>query len=293
MAADNRHLLSLSSIGQTSAPSRWRTEAMRAHRAPRLIFFTKGQGRITIAGLTSGYTANNLIFLPAGTMYGFEVGPTTFGHMLAIPHAMAGEWPESHVHLRLRDVHMQKDIASAFDSLERELKSDRAGHARAAHYHLGLLAVLFERALERQEGTPPDARAGSAAAQLVAAFTALVERDYAKGRAIADFARALGVTPTHLTRCVRRTCGKSAHDLLTDRILYEARRQLSETRRPVAEIAAALGFSSPAYFSRAFHAAVGVSPSRFRRQSAETGGISPRPARPFAQELTRGLGNLG
>ncbi|WP_235924070.1 helix-turn-helix domain-containing protein [Pseudoroseicyclus tamaricis] len=289
---DERQVLSLASIGQTAQPNRWRTEAMRAHSSPRLIFFTKGQGRITIAGLTSGYTANNLIFLPSGTMYGFEVGPTAFGHLLAIPAAMAGEWPDVPVHLRLRDVLAQKEITQVFDNLERELKSDRAGHARAAHYHLGLLAVHFERALERHEAESPDARAETAAARLVAAYTGLVERDYAKGLGIAHFARALGVTPTHLTRSCRRTCGKSAHDLLTDRILFEARRRLAETRTPIREIAASLGYSSAAYFSRAFQGGVGLSPSAFRRQSSDTAGQSPRAGSSVAQDVSRRAGKF-
>jgi len=77
---------------------RWRTEAMRSHSSPRLIFVGRGQGRITIAGLTSGFGANNLIYIPAGTMYGFEVGPTVFGQMLTIPAAMSTEWPLEPIH---------------------------------------------------------------------------------------------------------------------------------------------------------------------------------------------------
>ena len=81
--------LALTPIAQNPSTGRWRTEAMRSHATPRLLFITKGQGRITIAGLTSGYGPNNLIFIPAHTMYGFDVGPTVFGQMLTIPAAMA------------------------------------------------------------------------------------------------------------------------------------------------------------------------------------------------------------
>jgi len=56
---------------------RWRTEAMRSHATPRLLFIAKGQGRITIAGLTSGYGPNNLIYLPAHVMYGYEARRST------------------------------------------------------------------------------------------------------------------------------------------------------------------------------------------------------------------------
>ena len=271
MADDPANRLSLSPIAQNAAQGRWRTEAMRSHATPRLIYISRGQGRITVAGLTSGYGPNNLIFVPAGTMYGFELGPMAFGLMLAIPTAMAGEWPDDAVHLRLRDVVAQKDLASLFDALDRELGSARSGHARAAHYHLGLLAVFFERQIALHVPDSNDARGQTAAARLVAAYTDLIARDFRRGLGVADFARNLGVTPTHLTRVCKATCGQSAHALLTDRLLFEARILLRDTRAPVQDIAATLGFSSPAYFSRAFAARTGASPRTFRRTAPPVG----------------------
>jgi AraC family transcriptional regulator, transcriptional activator of pobA len=270
MTDDAANRLALTAITHAPQTQRWRTEAMRSHATPRLIYISKGQGRITVAGLTSGYGPNNLIFIPAGTMYGYEVGPTVFGLILQIPAAMGAEWPDEAVHLRLKDVHAQKEIAGLFDNLERELKSRKSGHSRAAHYHAGLLAVFFDRQLESRPADAADVRTTTAAARLVAAYTDLVERDFRSGRGVAGFARDLGVTPTHLTRTCRQTCGRSALALLNDRILFEARRLLRDSRLPVQEIAAALGFSSPAYFSRTFHAQAGTTPSAFRRAPQAT-----------------------
>ncbi len=268
-SADQR--LMLTPIAPNPQAGRWRTEAMRSHATPRLLFIAKGQGRITIAGLTSGYGPNNLIYLPAHVMYGYEVGPTVYGQILTIPAAMAHEWPDEVVHLRLRDVVAQKELATIFDSLEREVKSGRSAHSRAAHYHLGLLGVYFERQMEAHAGDPRDERAASAAARLVAAYTDLIERDFHLPRGVADYAARLGVTPTHLTRCCRITCGRSAHMLLKDRVIYEARLLLRETRTPVQDIARALGFASPAYFTRAFQLRTGQTPSGFRRNPAPAG----------------------
>ena len=256
--------LSLHPVAQNSQAGRWRTEAMRSHATPRLLFIARGQGRITIAGLTSGYGANNLIFIPAHTMYGFEVGPTVFGQIVAIPAAMAGEWPDEPIHLRLRDVAVQKEFTGLLDGLERELTSDRPGRQRAAHYRLGLLSVFFERQQDQRADTA-DPRHDSSAARLVAAYTDLIERDYRVGRRVSDYAADLGVTPTHLTRCCKRTCGRSALELLNDRVHYEACVLLRDTARPVQDIARDLGFRSPAYFSRAFQSRAGRTPSDFRR----------------------------
>lgn len=268
-----KNRLSLSPIAQNSTAGRWRTEAMRSHASPRLILISKGQGRITVAGLTSGYGPNNLIYIPAHVMYGFEVGPSVYGQMLAIPAAMAAEWPEGPVHLRLRDVTAQKEIAGLYDNLEREILSQKTGHSRAAHYHVGLLSVFFQRQLDIRAPDQSDNRTRSAAARLVAAYTDLVERDFRQHQGVSDYARALGVTPTHLTRCCKFTCGRSALALLNDRIIYEARILLQENRLPVQQIARDLGFASPAYFSRSFRARAGVTPSAFRRKATATSAV--------------------
>lgn len=260
--------LALTPIAQNPAHGRWRTEAMRSHATPRLIIISKGQGRITIAGLTSGYGPNNLILIPANTMYGFDVGQTVFGQMLTIPAAMASEWPDEATHLRLRDVGAQKELSNIIEALERELKSSAQTHARAAHYHLGLLAVFFERQLNATPSDTFKARSQTTSARLVAAFTDLIARGYRSDHGVAEYAHALGVTPTHLTRCCNQTCGKSALALLRDRVHYEACVMLRETRTPVNEIAAQLGFHSAAYFSRSFAAQTGATPSKFRKFGA-------------------------
>jgi len=260
--------LSLTAVGYSAQTGRWRTEAMRSHASPRLLFIAKGQGRITIAGLTSGYGPNNLIYIPAGTMYGYEVGPTVFGQMLTIPRAMAAEWPEEPTHLRLRDVTAQKELAGLFDNLERELQSGKSGHSRAAHYHLGIMSVFFERMQSSQPVEADRDRSKTASARLVAAYSDLVERDFRSKTAISGYAAALGVTPTHLTRCCRQTCGRSALAIPNDRVLYEARVMLRESRTPVQEIAKSLGFASPAYFTRSFQQATGLTPTGFRRGAA-------------------------
>jgi len=260
--------LAMTPIAYNQLAGNWRTEAMRSHATPRLIYITKGPGRITVAGMTHGYGPNNLIYLPAHVMYGYEAGPSVFGTMLTIPKAMADEWPDETVHLRLRDVHNQRQATAMFEAIEQELQAAQQTHSRAAHYHLGLLSVFFERQITLSPArTSPDRTEGTAA-KLVAAYTDLIERDFKTAQGVAEFAAALGVTPTHLTRCCNQTCGRSALALLRDRITYEACVLLRETETPVAQIANDLGFRSAAYFTRSFQAKMGNTPSHFRKNGA-------------------------
>ena len=77
---------------------------------------------------------------------------------------------------------------------------------------------------------------------------------------------ALSITPTHLNRVTRAATGDTASHLILNRLIREARRNLVYTNLPVSTIAYALGFDDPAYFSRVYAAATGLSPRAFRAQ---------------------------
>ncbi|MEM9844925.1 MAG: AraC family transcriptional regulator, partial [Pseudomonadota bacterium] len=124
-----------------------------------------------------------------------------------------------------------------------------------------LLTVWLRRAMVAEE-TPA---APSASQRLVDAFCALVERDYTLGLPMQEYARRLGVTPTHLTRVCKATTGMTALEILTGRVLYAARDMLETTRLPANQIAARLGFRSAAYFSRFIHNHTGHPPRALRK----------------------------
>ena len=104
-----------------------------------------------------------------------------------------------------------------------------------------------------------------AARRLARAYADLLEKEFRSGKGVSAFARDLGVTATHLTRVCNKTCGRSASDLLHDRVIFEARRLLTETRTPIQNVSESLGFTSPAYFTRAFQHRTGKTPSAFRK----------------------------
>ncbi len=252
----------LVAIPRLAAGGRWRVEAMRSLSEPCLLWFTKGQGRITIGGVTRGYTAHNAIFIPAGVMHGFEVGPQVFGTAVFFGKDCGLALPAQPQHLRIREVHAQQEVNVLLDMIQREIDSETPAHDRAATHYLGLLGVWLERQAVR---AAPETVRPDAARRLVTRYTALMERQFRTGAGVGEIAAELGVTATHLTRCCRETCGRSAIDLLQDRRIFEARRLLAETDTPVGRIGTSLGFTSPAYFTRAFQHLTGLSPTAFRR----------------------------
>jgi AraC family transcriptional regulator, transcriptional activator of pobA len=249
-------------LTRLAANGRWRVEAMRSLSEPCLLNFTKGMGRITVAGMTRGYSAGCVVFIPAGVMHGFEMGPHVLGTALFMGRDSNVHLPDSAQHFRLRDGKAQYELNAMLDMITREMDTATPSGLRAAHCHLGLLSVWLERqaTLAGVNAKRPDA-----AHRLVARFSEVMEQTFRSGANIADIAAQLDVTPTHLTRCCRAASGRSAIELLQDRRLFEARKLLLDTKMPVGDISAALGFTSAAYFTRAFQNHTGLSPSAFRK----------------------------
>ncbi len=239
---------------------------MRSYGAPVLLWFTRGQGRITMNGRTSGYTAHNAVFIPAGTMHGFEMNSTVHGMIVVFPAGVEEQLslPDDPVHLRLTDAEQHIELNRLIDAIQTELENGAAASDRALLSHAGLLSVWIERQMRGHEVEEPRE---DASVRLAAAFTSLVEQDFHSPKTVRDYAKTLGVTPTHLSRVCNKACGRPASAILADRVHYEARRLLTETHMPVKDIARALGFASPAYFTRAFTQHTGRTPSAFRRGS--------------------------
>jgi AraC family transcriptional activator of pobA len=84
---------------------------------------------------------------------------------------------------------------------------------------------------------------------------------------VADYADALGITPSHLNTVCKQLTGKSTLEVVHERLGLAARRELAYTERNIAGVAHRLGFEDPSYFTRFFKRETGVTPGEFRRRS--------------------------
>lgn len=251
-------------LAQWAGPARWKAELPHSHDTHSILWITRGQGRCLLDGIRRGVGVHNAVIIPAGTLFSTDLARLGFGLVCAIPPSEAVPMPDSAQLLRLRDVHAQSELTTILETMQREDKAQRPFSDEAMRAHAVLLGVWLRRTMIEQD---PDPARPPAAERLVRAYAALIERDYATGKPMADFARALGVTPTHLTRTCRQCAGMSASQLLTQRILHAARSLLEHSDHPFNRIAAMLGFRSAAYFSRFMLHHTGQTPTQQRREA--------------------------
>ena len=79
-----------------------------------------------------------------------------------------------------------------------------------------------------------------------------------------DYAGLLHISAKALNKASKARFNKTLSDLIAERIIFEGKRELYLTSKPVKEIAFELGYTDEFYFSRFFKHNVGVSPQVFR-----------------------------
>jgi AraC family transcriptional activator of pobA len=104
--------------------------------------------------------------------------------------------------------------------------------------------------------------------ELTEKFLTLVEEKYIEEKTVMFYAAALTISPRHLSRVVKDSTGKLPHELIAERVIQEAKLQLTSFNARVSVVADFLKFGDQSLFGRFFKRYTGVSPNEYRRQYA-------------------------
>jgi len=96
-------------------------------------------------------------------------------------------------------------------------------------------------------------------------FEKLVDTHFIDKKSASAYANLLNISQKHLNRIVKSITQKTTTEIITERIVLEAKRQLLYTDKTLNEIASDLGFVDYTYFSRLFKKQVLVTATEFRK----------------------------
>ena len=96
-------------------------------------------------------------------------------------------------------------------------------------------------------------------------FEKLIEQNFTTKRLPKEYVEILFVTPNHLNALCNQLIGKSAGDIIRNRVLLEAKRLLVNSNQNISEIAWQLKFEDNSYFSKFFKKNEGITPDEFRK----------------------------
>ena len=245
----------------------WRFPPHRHARLHQLLLIESGGGRATLEGRDHALGPMRLINVPVGSVHGFNFVRGTEGWVLTIATEVLDEvlMPSE----GLTSVLGQPTVLRGTGAMRAAMKqifAEFAGqHFARAHLLRSLAGTLFGLVARELSGSK-GSQGPAAQPDLLQRFHELVEQHFLEHWTVAQYADALSVTPTHLSRLARAATGHSASHVILNRVVREARRNLVYTNLPISAIAYALGFKDPAYFSRVYSTATGFSPRVFRDQ---------------------------
>lgn len=93
-----------------------------------------------------------------------------------------------------------------------------------------------------------------------------IDTNYLKEKSANYYAKKLNISSKHLNRIVKSTLDKTTSELISERILLEAKRMIVHTNNSLNTISELLGYEDYAYFSRIFKSKTKITPLAFKKK---------------------------
>ena len=243
----------------------WEFRPHRHARLHQILLVESGGGEALLEESRHPLQAGALVNVPLGAVHGFTFEPQTKGWVVTLAAELLDQGLLEGEGLRpflriAKTLQYDNEIRSVVQSIFTEHASRSFARAHILRAYSGLLIGLVARRIaERSPGS------GQGDDGLLRRFERLLEEHAFDHLGVTEYANLLGVTPTHLSRVMRKATGQSASAAIEQNMVREARRNLAFTNLSVSEVAYQLGYVDPAYFSRVFKRATGMSPRAFRQ----------------------------
>jgi len=255
-------------IASRSALHDWHLGPHRHARLHQVLFIARGGGHATLEGKAHRLRPMHVVNVPAGQVHGFSFLPGTQGWVVTFAAEVFDQvlMPSEGLDRVLAKASVLRGtprMRQLMLEIFAEFGARRYARAHVLRALSAMLLGLIARALTVKSAPGISASGGS----LLKRLEELLDSHFREHWPVARYADALKVTPTHLSRVTREAYGCPVSGMIRDRIVREARRNLVYTNLPVSTVAYSLGFDDPAYFSRAFAGATGLSPRAFRRRA--------------------------
>ncbi len=246
--------------------------APHRHDYHELIWVREGRGRQLIDGAPVPVQPGTVTLIGRGAVHVFEHAEDLTGAVLRFgEELLLGGGRVAPGWLLAgrggRTVPVPPGEAGALEAALRALaaEAERPPDPRTADLERHLVAAVLLWVERWYDAVRTERReADDAEVQLHRRFAERLERDFRAHHDAAHYADALAVPPAVLSRALSELTGRSTKELVTDRVMLEAARLLRFTDATVGEVAHAVGFGDPLYFSRAFKRHAGLAPMTYR-----------------------------
>lgn len=256
-------ILHVERIVDRAAGLDWTIGAHRHLHLHQLFLLTSGTITLTLDGAATEILPPAIINIPRGTVHSFTFSAGTEGYVLTVP---AHDFPDVFTPpSETASTLAQRFTLPADPALCQRFQTIAAVHGGNPTFRRSLLraetSALMAQVSEKAHVTHADPVSIDPRIQR---FAAMVRDRISQRFSLQDVARALNMSPRHLSRLCRSETGMSAQRYFEAQKMREACRLLVYTRMSAQQIAYQLGFEDPSYFSRVFLRNFQFSPNAYR-----------------------------
>lgn len=247
------------------------------HSFYHLLLFTRGGGYHTIDFQRFDVAAGQIYFMAPGQVHSWNFEGEADGYVINFSdgffhHFLAddsyldrfaffkGIAADGVVNLDSETFHLAAQLMARIVA---EMEQPMAHAADLVRLLLVELFIAVQRSVATTvtDGVPPQNHL------IIHNFRKLVDAHYAEKRLPKEYAALLYITPNHLNALCNDLLGKTAGEVIRDRILLEAKRLLINVAAGISEVAFQLGFSDNSHFTKFFKKAEGLTPEEFRKKT--------------------------
>ncbi|MCS3868911.1 AraC-like DNA-binding protein [Chryseobacterium ginsenosidimutans] len=239
------------------------------------ILFTKGSGVHEIDFQKYDVSAGSLFFMSPGQIHSWELSKDIEGYLFF---CLQDFYEMHYVNQKLRNfpffgsvnfprkLQLNKDELKENITLMQQLQKEyQSQNVMKDGLMLSLMSQIFILST-RQFSKDFDTLASSASLSYFKhyqEFETVVEQYFTNEKSITFYASLLNITSKHLNRITQTVVHKTATDVITERVILEAKRMLMYLDESLGEIAFRLGYEEYSYFVRVFRKTSGMTPTQF------------------------------
>lgn len=260
------------SIPARSSINHWEIRPHRHEAFFQFLDIRAGDGELVLPDGSVGLGPGSLVTVPPERVHGFRFSPEIDGNVLTfvlsrlpvVPVPALMESPLVHSFSEAsEDALLVRDLIGRINA---EVAAGFGIDGDFVRACLSAAMILIGRI-----GVAGERMAGEAERDRVRVerLKTLIALHFRAQKPVEFYAEKLSLTPVHLNRVCRKITGQSVGQLIAERVIEEARRDLVFTSMTVQQIAFDLGFSDPAYFNRLFSRQTGITPKAYRNREQQ------------------------